>query len=103
MIDYEEINQEIRRLETGKTTYSSIEKLAMLYIVQDHSIKETDSQPVMHKEYSYSAAPTSEFIKIASQVSQNELLAILDEHFKSVKVLYPKEYSFVIEKMKKLQ
>lgn len=36
MLDLKEINEEIAKLEAGKTCYPNCERLAWLYIVRDH-------------------------------------------------------------------
>lgn len=95
VLDYNEINREIDKLENGNTTYSNIEKLAMLYTVRD---KQDNS-------YSYAPAPfvsSSEFITVASKKPIEGVLNVLDEHMDAIKALYPKEYDVIIKKIEGL-
>ena len=41
MIDINEINEEIKKLENSETCYKVCEKLAMLYTVRDHYKNDT--------------------------------------------------------------
>lgn len=61
MIDLEQINEEIKRLENCNcTSYSVCEKLAILYTVRDHYSKPINSSNSMMKSTSsmMSATPT---------------------------------------------
>ena len=95
MLDMNEVKTAIEELKAQRTTFSQIEKLALLYVVQDHN--RDDVQPV--RAYSHADTPGSEFIQAASGVDVSKLLQILDEHFNAIKVLYPKEYAQIIRKI----
>lgn len=97
MIDLDEINAEIARLEAGKTTYSAVEKLGLLYIVRDNL-----GGNRMEKGYSYASAPKSEFVQLAENAPKDGLLMVLDEHFEAIRALYPKEYDAVLRKIRDL-
>ena len=61
MIDLEQINEEIKRLENCNcTSYNVCEKLAILYTVRDHYSKPINSSSSMMKSTSsmMSATPT---------------------------------------------
>lgn len=50
MLNMEEINKEISRLENAKCSYSVCEKLAALYIVRDHLTLSTSPSVEIKKE-----------------------------------------------------
>ena len=94
-MDMREINTEIARLEGSETTYPNCNKLAMLYTVKDH-LDEPRQEPtprMARAEYS------SEFLSVVSGAPIEGVLRIIDEHMECVRVLYPKEYSAIIEKI----
>lgn len=105
MLDIGEIRDEIKRLENGDTTYSSVEKLAMLYTVQDHQQME-EPQPRYMPNYSYSPTSSvthsSEFLEALNDKPMDLVLDVLEEHFEAVKCVFPKEYNAVINKIKAL-
>lgn len=53
-----------------------------------------DSVPVMNSD--------SEFINACSQKGIEGVLGVLDEHMQAIKLLYPKEYDSIIEKIRDL-
>lgn len=87
MIDYKEITEEINRLEEGNTSYSTCEKLSVLYSVMDHQ----------EKGQSFAAAPFSEFTKAFEEAPRQLALEIIDEHFDAIRELYPREYRRIIK------
>lgn len=105
MLDMDEIRSEIARLENEKTTFSSVEKLAMLYIVQDRNSPTPEPEPVEIQQmprYAYAAEPTapkSDFLEAVGKVPIEKALDVLDEHMEAIKLLYPKEYKAVINKI----
>ena len=100
MLDLGEVQSEIARIENGKiNSFSAIEKLALLYIVNDHNIPEEEMQM---PKYSYAAAPTapkSDFLEAVGKVPIEKALDVLDEHMEAINLLYPKEYKAVINKI----
>lgn len=104
MLDMDEIRSEITRLENEKTTYSSVEKLAMLYIVQERNSPTPEPESVEIQQmprYAYAAptAPKSDFLEAVGKVPIEKALDVLDEHMEAIKLLYPKEYKAVINKI----
>ena len=94
MIDLDEINAEIMRLEYGNTTYSNCEKLSVLYAVRN------GLQAVQEPGYSTASEPPgSEFVQ-AFQNAGAGAIYILDEHMQAVNLLYPKEYQKIIMLLK---
>lgn len=94
-MDINEIRTEIERLEQNETTYENCSKLAVLYSVRDHFKDQKD----MLAGYSYGR---SEFLMAVAEAPIDGVLDILDEHLGAVQILYPKEYSAVLNKIKKL-
>ena len=90
------INDEIIKLEAQPMTYAIADKLASLYIIQEHH------SPTAKKEVS-PILEGSEFLETASSVDISSLLRILDEHMNVIQLLYPKEYEALIKKIKQLK
>ena len=94
MIDIQEIEDEIKKVEAGELTYQNCTKLAVLYSVLNQN------QPKKNiAEYSYGS---SEFLLCVSRAPIDGVLGILDEHMEAIQLLYPKEYSAIINKIKNL-
>lgn len=104
MIDLNEIEDEISRLEHGSTTYSACEKLSVLYTVRNQLAKGAD--PVQVEEsypmYSFASAPKSEFLQTVADAPLDGVMDILDQHMEAVKAIYPKEYAMVLQMIKEL-
>lgn len=95
MIDVNEIEVEIKRLEQQELSYQLVNKLADLYTVRDHLQKNFKGTVAA----SYSQAQ-SEFLQLCSTVPIENVLSVLDEHMECIRVLYPKEYSAILKKLK---
>ena len=95
MINLDEINGEIVKLENQTQTYSTIERLAWLYIVRDHI---TLSNPAM-KEEVVSDLGESEFLQVCSGKTVGQILPILNEMVESMRILQPRIYDSVIRKL----
>ena len=100
MISMEQIDGEIDVLENEKPTHIVMEKLANLYIVRDHmtiqpeTTLNTDIVPLFKNK--------SEFMEVCSSKDISKVLEALDEHMEAIKLLYPKEYDSIIEKIKEI-
>lgn len=98
MIDLETIEREIRELEArGDTTYSICERLSWLYVVRDHL------RPVREETRTTQDLSGSEFLEATSGVSYPALMRILDEHMSALKVVQPREYDSMMERIKYLR
>ena len=110
-MDIVEINEHIRKLKCEETNWQSVEKLAALCTVRNE-LSEAESrekspapqaEPVRHTEYSTRPQePQSEFVEAASAVPFGGLMQVLDEHMKAIKLVYPKEYSSIIYRLKSM-
>ena len=94
MLNLAEIREEIDKLEQMETNYQNCSKLAILYAIYDRNQK-----PDSRLQYSYAS---SEFLQVVAEAPIDEALAIIDEHMECIKALYPKEYSALINKIKKI-
>lgn len=54
-------------------------------------------------EYTRLAAVRSPFLAACSCAEISEILRVLNEHMEAVRVIYPKEYSAVVQKIKETQ
>lgn len=109
-MDIDEINTHIHKLKCGSTDWQSVEKLAALCTVRNE-LNEAESrenspapqaEPVRHTEYSRPQEPQSEFVEAASAVPFSGLMEVLDKHMDSIKLVYPKEYSSIIYRLKSM-
>lgn len=81
-------------------------KLAAYYTILNY-LYPKDETP-MHSEMPQNNAlvpqirSESEFISICSQKDIRAVLEVLDEHFEAIKLLYPKEYNSIIERLSEL-
>ena len=85
-------------------------KLAAYYTILNTLYPEPKQEPV---EVGYSTMPSydeyvpqirseSEFMNVCSQKDIVEVLEVLNEHMEAIKLLYPKEYDSIIEKIKEI-
>lgn len=95
MLSIEEVERTILELEKRDTTYATCERLAWLYIVHDHL-----AQRIVQEKARAADMDGSPFLAACSGVEISEILRIVNEHMEAVRVIYPKEYSAVIEKIK---
>ena len=92
-MDIREIRQEIERLEGGATSYATVEKLALLYIVREH----LGGQERM-TGYTYEAR--SDFMEAVNGAPIDRVFEILDEHFDAILAIYPKEHAQVVRRIR---
>lgn len=97
MVDLETVEREINKLEaTRDTTYALCQRLSWLYVVRDHLL------PSAGKEEVTGRLSGSEFLEACSNVPYKALLGVIDEHLETVRVLYPKSYSALVDKIRQL-
>lgn len=94
-----DVEREIAALESKQPTMPVIEKLALLYIVLEHNQEKNTKAKRYSKEYSRSAG-SSEFKQAALSIDFESLVDILDKHMECIKVLYPKEYDAIMQRIK---
>lgn len=92
-MNIEEINEEIRGLESAETNWGNVQRLALLYTVRDHLPQTTGEVDI----------GTDEFTRACCGVNINSLINVLDEHMQVIHAVYPKEYSALIKKIQSLK
>jgi hypothetical protein len=96
MVSLEEIEREISELETRDTSYRLCERLAWLYVCRDH-LKPQAEEGVTQR------LQGSEFLELSSGVSYPALMRVIDEHLDAVRILYPKSYESLLDKIRALR
>ena len=84
-------------MENGETNWANIQKLSWLYTVRDHMTNDDlaaipvtrDAMPVY----------SGEFGQAVSGKNIDGLMNILSEHMSVIKVLHPKEYQAVLDRI----
>lgn len=100
MISLETIEREINEIETRcDTTFRTCERLAWLYVCRDHLRARQDSNGDSVTPYMQG----SEFLELASNVSYPALMRVMDEHLETIRLLYPKTYDSVLERIRELR
>ena len=92
-MNIEEINEEIKGLESAETNWGNVQRLALLYTVRDHLPQTTGEVDI----------GTDEFTRACCGVNINSLINVLDEHMQVIHAVYPKEYSALIKKIQSLK
>lgn len=102
LLDLNEINGEILRLENGRTTYSAIEKLALLYTVKNQLEGTEEPEEKIVSRYSMASVPSSDFLRAVENAPLEDVFIILDKHMNEVRMIFPKEYDMIVEKINNL-
>lgn len=98
MIDLETVENEINKIEvTCDTSFRACERLAWLYIVRDNLARKRE------REGTTMRMGGSEFLELASGVSYQSLMQVLDEHMQALSVLQPRSYETIINKLRELR
>ena len=92
-----EIKTEITRLEKSDTNWQNIERLSWLYAVHDHLTG--DSVQMIPIERSDMPQYAGEFGQVVSGKNIDGVMNILQEHMAVIKILHPKEYQAVLDKI----
>lgn len=102
-MDVSEIRDEITALEQGDTNWQNIQKLAWLYTVYDHmTISDNSNRIITHTERDVMPNYAGEFGEAVSGVEIDGLMNILSEHMSVIKVLHPKEYQAVLDRISEI-
>lgn len=100
MVDLETIEREISELEARQPSYKLCERLSWLYIVRDHLYEKL--YPSEDGQRLKSALSGSDFLDAANGKPYEDVLKIIDEHLETIKLLYPKTYSALVDKIREL-
>lgn len=96
-----EIETEIAKLEDSNTSWQSIERLSWLYVVRDHLLH--DDMQITHVQKEEMPQCAGEFGQIVSGKQITSIMNVLSEHMSVIKILYPKEYQAVVDKIADIQ
>lgn len=100
MVSLDVIEREIDERLQGDTTYANVERLAWLFTVKNNiQVSDTQSE---QKPALTSTLSGSEFLEAASNVYYPSLMKILDEHMTALKIVQPKEYNAVMDRIRVL-
>ena len=100
MISLETIEREISELEAREVSYRLCERLSWLYIVRDHLYEKI--YPKEGGERQKSSLSGSEFLDAANGKPYEDVMRVVDEHLETIKLLYPKTYSALVDKIRQL-
>lgn len=100
MIDLETIEREIDELEHREASYKLCQRLSWLYTVRDHLMAKV--YPPEVKAVLKSALSGSDFLDAANGKPYEDVMKVIDEHLETIKLLYPKTYSALVDKIREL-
>lgn len=98
MIDLAEIEETIDKfITTHDTSFYTCSKLADMFIVLDHL------RPERPDDRATQDLRGSEFLEASSGVSYPALMGILNDHMEALRVVQPREYQAVIDRIRSLR
>lgn len=100
MIDLETIEREIDELEHREASYKLCQRLSWLYSVRDHLYAKI--YPPEGKAVLKSALSGSDFLDAANGKPYEDVMGVVNEHLETIKLLYPKTYSSLVDKIREL-
>lgn len=100
MIDLETIEREIDKLEHREASYRLCERLSWLYSVRDHLYAKV--YPPEGETALKSALSGSDFLDAANGKPYEDVMKVVDEHLETIKMLYPKTFSAILDKIRQL-
>lgn len=100
MIDLETIEREIDDLEHREASYRLCQRLSWLYSVRDHLTAKM--YPPEGKTALKSSLSGSEFLDAANGKPYEDVMKVVDEHLETIRLLYPKTYSSLVDKIREL-
>lgn len=104
MFSKNELLDAIDELEMSPSTYQNAEKLATFYLLYEHlyTTREPVSRVEQIDEVIISQYGDTEFLRLIADRKAEDVWAIIDELMEAVKVLQPKLYNAVLDKLKDL-
>ena len=97
MIDIDMIEAEIDKLESRDTSFYTCRKLAILYYVRDHLRPQAKADSTLLPRME-----GSDFLRSASGKNCKDVMRVIDEHLEAIRLVYPKTYDGLIERVRKL-
>lgn len=104
MVDENEVNRWIARLETEESSWTNYERLAVLYAIRDQQSGSRERALPM----TYSAAPApvsaetygdSDFLRAVADVPPGKAWEVMDELMDTLKIVNEKAYNSVLKKI----
>ena len=106
MVDENEVNRWIARLETEESNWTNYERLAVLYAIRDQ--QSSSRERALPMAYSAVPAPVnvetygdSDFLRAVADVSPDKAWEIMDELMDSLKIVNERVYNSVMRKLEK--
>lgn len=97
MIDLETVERAISKLESGRdASFAACERLAWLYVVRDHMTPQAD-------DVRTERMMGSEFLEASSGVPYRDLMYIIDDHLEAIRLLHPRSYDSIIDRIRALR
>ena len=97
MVNLDEVNGEIAKLESQPSTYVTIERLAWLYVVRDHlTVSPVTVPPVTGIEMPQG---DSEFMCNCAGKTINQVMEIMDELMQTISIIQPRLYDAVMDRL----
>lgn len=101
MVTERELREAIRECENAPASLQSLEKLAVFYTVYDKKFADsTDSSEKPTGSADIQPVSDSEFMRLIVGKDWTSLLAILDELMDTIKILQPRLYDAVMQKLR---
>lgn len=100
MVNLETIEREISELEAREASYRLCERLSWLYIVRDHLYEKI--YPPEGKTALKSSLSGSDFLDAANGKPYEEVMKAVDEHLETLRLVYPKTYSALVDRIREL-
>ena len=99
MVNIDEINGEIAKLESQPTTYVVLERLAWLYIVRDHIT--LNAEPMVKTNIVEKTVPCgdSDFMRLCAGKPIEQVMSVMDEAVETLSIIQPKLYSAVMGRL----
>lgn len=98
MVTERELSEAIRECESAPSSYQNCEKLAVFYTVYDKLFADSSEKPT--KSIDIQPLSDSEFMQIITGKDWTSLLMILDELMDTIKILQPRLYEAVMQKLR---
>ena len=101
MVDLDIINGTIAEWEAKDLTFLTVERLAWLYIVRDNALMrgKNEDKEEPHLLPTVPISSGSEFMEACSKSDATRVWNILDETMETIKILQPKLYDAVLQKL----
>ena len=92
MMNLDEINGEIAKLEQQPATYASMEKLSCLYVVRDHLTASPAGAEIPRG--------ASDFMQACAGKTIKGVMQVMDDLMDALMILQPRLYDAVMEKLR---